>query len=43
MRLTLVVFPERKTASDAMVIAAVSTALQNLYPGTRITKVEEIE
>jgi hypothetical protein len=43
MRLILVVFPEKKAGSDAMVIAAVSTALQSLYPGTRITKVEEIE
>ncbi|TET93470.1 MAG: hypothetical protein E3J26_06240 [Candidatus Zixiibacteriota bacterium] len=43
MRLIIVLFPERESASDSAMIAAVSTVLQTVYPGTKITKVEEIK
>jgi hypothetical protein len=43
MRLILVIFPARKIVSDAAVIAAVSSVMQRVYPGTKITKVEEIK
>ncbi len=43
MRLITVLFPERESASDSAMIAAVSTVLQTVYPGTKITKVEEIK
>ncbi len=43
MRLITVIFPERESAGDSAMIAAVSTVLQTLYPGTKITKVEEIK
>ncbi|MFH1374242.1 MAG: hypothetical protein ABII79_10640 [bacterium] len=42
MRLILVVFPERADSNAAMV-AAVSTVLQTIYPGTKITNVEELK
>ena len=43
MRLILVVFPVREKGTDAMMIAAVASVLQTVYPGTKITKVEEIQ
>ena len=43
MRLILVVFPVKQVTTDPMVIASVTTVLQTLYPGTRVTKVEEIQ
>jgi len=43
MRLIIVVFPEKKAVGDAAVIAAVTTVMQTLYPGTKVTKVEEIK
>ena len=42
MRVLLVVFPERADSNAAMV-AAVSTVLQTIYPGTKITNVEELK
>jgi hypothetical protein len=43
MRLILVVFPQREAAADAAMVAAVSAVMTNLYPGTKVTKVEEIK
>jgi hypothetical protein len=44
MRLILAAFPQiDRQVADAAVIAAVSTVVTNLYPRTRITKIEEIE
>ncbi len=42
MRLIMVVFPERADSDTAMV-AAISTVLQTIYPGTKITNVEELK
>jgi hypothetical protein len=41
MRLILVIFPEKERKTDAALLAAVSTTMQSLYPGTIITKIEE--
>jgi len=43
MRLIIAVFPARTGGSDTAVVAAISTIMQNVYPGTKITKVEEIK
>ncbi len=41
MRLIIVFFPQKKNIADAAVLAAVTTVMHNLYPGTKITRVEE--
>lgn len=41
MRLIIVFFPQKKDFTDAAVLAAVTTVMQNLYPGTKVTRVEE--
>ncbi len=43
MRLIIVIFPAKNIVSDAAVVAAVTTVMQGLYPGTKVTKVEEIK
>jgi hypothetical protein len=43
MRLMLVVFPAREQQGETAVIAAVSTTIAALYPGTRTTRIEEIK
>ena len=42
MRLILAVFPDRG-GDDAMVLAALTSVLQTIYPGTRVTNIEEEE
>ena len=43
MRILINVFPERITDElDEAVLAAVSVSMSTLYPGTRITKVEQM-
>lgn len=41
MRLVIVVFPEKKTRIDAAAMAALTAALNKIFPGMKITKVEE--
>lgn len=41
MRLILTIFPYKDEATDATIIAAVASTVQSIYPGTRVTKVEE--
>jgi hypothetical protein len=43
MRLIIAAFPAREVTGDAAMVAAVSTVMQNIYPGTKVTKVEEIK
>jgi len=43
MRLILVFFPEKESSTDAVVVAAVTSAVSSVYPGTRITKLEEMK
>ena len=41
MVVILVLFPEKKDAADAAVLAAITSVMQSVYPGTRVTRVEE--
>jgi len=44
MRILIAVFPEtleKLTQSDSALLAAVTTAVTTIYPGMRVTKVEE--
>jgi hypothetical protein len=41
MRILIAVFPEKLAKSDAALLAAVTTAAASIYPGMRVTRVEE--
>jgi len=41
MRLVTVVFSVKDTKEDSAVIAALTTIVNQYYPGTKITKIEE--
>lgn len=41
MRIVLLIFPVKKTEDDAVVYAAISATVSNLFPETKITKIEE--
>jgi hypothetical protein len=41
MQLITVLFPERKAAVDPTVVAAISSTVATLYPGARVTRIEE--
>ncbi len=41
MRLLVAVFPEKLAKSDAALLAAVTTAVASIYPGMKVTRVEE--
>ena len=41
MRLITVVFSVKDTKEDSAVIAALTTIVNQYYPGTKITKIEE--
>ena len=43
MRLILVTFPDKKAGIEAAMLAAVTTAIETRFPGTRITRVEEVK
>jgi len=43
MHLITVVFPERRAAIDPVVTAVVSTTVATLFPGARVTRIEEEE
>ena len=42
MRVLIAVYPEKAGGIDAATIAAVSAAAAYVFPGTKVTKVEEI-
>ena len=42
MRLMLALFPEKAVQTDAALVASIATVVQTVYPGTKVTKVEEI-
>mgnify|MGYP001547980886 FL=1 len=42
MRVLIAVYPEKAEGIDAATIAAVSAAAAYVFPGTKVTKVEEI-
>jgi hypothetical protein len=41
MRLITVVFPQRDSGVDAVVVAAITTTMSTIYPNARITNIEE--
>lgn len=41
MRLIILVFPERQTGTGEAALAAIATTYKTIYPGTKITRVEE--
>jgi len=43
MRLVMALFPSKEKKSDGMLVAAMASVLQTVYPGSKITKVEEIK
>jgi hypothetical protein len=42
MRVIVASLPHKETAADAAVLAAITSAYQSLYPGTKVTKIEEL-
>ena len=43
MKAIIVVFPQKVAGVDAVVVAAVSSVVSIVYPGTKITRIEEIK
>jgi hypothetical protein len=43
MRLILLTFPEKEKMLDAAIIAALTTTMQTVYPGTTIKNIEEVK
>ena len=43
MRLIMAVFPEKIVKSDSAYVAAIASVMTSIFPGTKITKVEEIK
>jgi hypothetical protein len=41
MRIIMIVFPEKVAEIDSAMIAAVAATIQTVFPGTKITKLEE--
>ena len=41
MRLIILIFPEKKGKIDGAVLAAITTTAQSIFPGMKITNVEE--
>jgi Co/Zn/Cd efflux system component len=43
MRIIIAMFPPKDTTSDSAVIAAIATVASNIYPGTKISNIEELK
>ena len=43
MRLILLVYPKKEEVTDAALLASVTGVMQTVFPGTRVTKIEEIQ
>lgn len=41
MRTIMLIFPEKSAKLDAAMVAAVAATVQTVFPGTKITKLEE--
>jgi Ni/Fe-hydrogenase subunit HybB-like protein len=41
MRIILLVFPESKSDNDTAIFAAIGATVSTLFPGSKITKIEE--
>jgi hypothetical protein len=43
MKAIMAIFPSKMGGTDSAVLAAVASAVSSAYPGTKITKIEEIK
>ena len=43
MRLIIIIFPKKIAVSDPAMVAAVAAAVQAVFPGTKLTDVEEMK
>ncbi|MCK4297216.1 MAG: hypothetical protein KAX28_11240 [Candidatus Marinimicrobia bacterium] len=43
MHLIVIIFPEKSSAINPIVIAAVSSTMSSIFPNSKITKIEEIK
>ena len=41
MQLITILFPERKTSVDSGLVAAITSSVATIYPGARVTRIEE--
>ncbi len=41
MKLITAVFPDRAASMDPVLVAAISTTVASIYPGARVTRIEE--
>jgi len=41
MRIIMLIFPEKVAGTDLAMIAAIAATVQTIFPGTKITKLEE--
>lgn len=41
MELIIVLFPSREEGTDAATVAAITTTVASVYPGARVTHIEE--
>jgi len=39
----MAVFPEKVIQTDSFLLAAIASVMSTIYPGTKVTKVEEIK
>ena len=43
MRIIILLFPEKGAGDNAALLAALTTSITRLYPGFKVTKIEEIK
>ena len=43
MRFIIILFPFQETEKDSALFAALFSAINKIYPGTKITKIEELK
>jgi len=41
MKLIIILFPVKEDESDSAVVAAITSVMSTIYPGTNITKIED--
>ena len=43
MRFIIILFPDKLQKDDQVVVAAIASTFNRIYPGTKITKIEELK
>ncbi|MCP4634008.1 MAG: hypothetical protein GY855_13870 [candidate division Zixibacteria bacterium] len=43
MKLIIILFPAKEDESDSVILAAITSVMSSIYPGTNITKIEELK